>query len=101
MLLGRVIGTVVASRKSAKLNGLKFLMLEDVNPSGMKGKGSYVVAVDGVGAGPGEIVFYTTGSCGRYTEATEGKPSDATIVAIVDCVELNGTYVYEKNSGTT
>ena len=55
------------------------------------------MAIDGVGAGTDEIVFYATGSCGRYTEATEGKPSDATITAIVDFIEISGEYVYEKN----
>lgn len=97
MLLARVVGTVVASRKSSKLDGLKFLMLENIDPSTMKGKKSYVVAIDGVGAGPDEIVFYTTGSCGRYTEATEGKPSDATITAIVDYIDIDDKHVYEKN----
>lgn len=96
MLLGKVIGTVVASRKSSKLDGLKFLLLEHIDPSTMKGKKSYVVAIDGVGAGTDEIVFYASGSCGRYTEATDGKPSDATITAIVDYIELDGKYVYEK-----
>jgi ethanolamine utilization protein EutN len=97
MLLGKVIGTVVASRKSGKLNGLKFLVLEHIDPSTMKGNKSYVVAIDGVGAGTDEIVFYASGSCGRYTEATEGKPSDATITAIVDNIEIDGKYVYEKH----
>lgn len=98
MKLGRVIGTVVASQKSEKLNGLKFLLLENINPATMKGNGSYIVAIDGVGAGTHEIVFYATGSCGRYTEATLGKPSDATITAIVDYIEIGGEYVYEKVS---
>ena len=46
--------------------------------------------------GTGEIVFYASGSCGRYTEVTLGKPSDATITAIVDYIEIDGAYVYEK-----
>ncbi len=96
MLLGRVIGTVVASEKSPRLEGRKFLLLEHINPPTMEGKGTYVVAIDGVGAGPEEIVFYATGSCGRYTDVTEGRPSDATITAIVDNIEIDGQYVYEK-----
>ena len=75
MILGRVIGTVVSTRKSPRLDGRKFLLVEKINPSTMKGKKDFVVAIDAVGAGPDEIVFYATGSCGRYTEATEGRPS--------------------------
>ncbi len=96
MILGRVIGTVVATRKSPRLEGRKLLLVEDINPATMEGKASYLVAIDGVGAGPEEIVFYATGSCGRYTDATENRPSDATITAIVDCIEIDGKYVYEK-----
>ncbi len=96
MILGKVIGTVVASQKSDKLVGNKFLLLEKIDPATMQGKNDYVVAIDAVGAGINEIVFYASGSCGRYTEATFGKPSDATITAIVDYVEIDGAYVYEK-----
>jgi microcompartment protein CcmK/EutM len=96
MILGRVIGTVVATRKSPRLDGRKFLLVEKVNPSTMKGKNDFVVAIDAVGAGPDEIVFYATGSCGRYTEATEGRPSDATITAIVENIEIDGALVYDK-----
>lgn len=96
MILGRVLGTVVSSRKSPRLEGNKFLLLEKIDPPTMKGTKEYVVAIDGVGAGIHEIVFYASGSCGRYTEATEGKPSDATITAIVDFIEIDGEYVYEK-----
>jgi len=96
MILGKVIGTVVASQKSDKLTGNKFLLLEKIDPATMQGKNDYVVAIDAVGAGISEIVFYASGSCGRYTEATFGKPSDATITAIVDYIEIDGAYVYEK-----
>lgn len=96
MILGKVIGTVVASQKSEKLTGNKFLLLEKIDPATMQGKSDYVVAIDAVGAGTNEIVFYASGSCGRYTEATFGKPSDATITAIVDYIEIDGAYVYEK-----
>ena len=96
MILGKVIGTVVASQKSDKLTGNKFLLLEKIDPATMQGKKDYIVAIDAVGAGTNEIVFYASGSCGRYTEATFGKPSDATITAIVDNIEIDGSYVYEK-----
>lgn len=97
MQLGRVVGTVVTTHKSAKIVGIKLLLLEKINPAKMEGLNEYVVAADGVGAGIGEIVFYASGSCGRYTEVTLGKPADATITAIVDYIEIGGKYVYEKD----
>jgi microcompartment protein CcmK/EutM len=56
----------------------------------LKGKGDYVVGIDSVGANAGEIVFYVTGSSARMTETTKGKPSDATIIAIVDASRRTG-----------
>lgn len=97
MILGRVIGTVVSTHKSSKIVGNKFLLLEKINPVTMEGKDDYVVAIDAVGAGTGEVVFYASGSCGRYTEVTLGKPADATITAIVDKIEKDGRLVYDKD----
>ncbi len=97
MILARVIGTVVSSQKSTKIEGIKFLLLEKIDPVTMKGKGDYVVSMDSVGAGPGEIVFYVSGSSARMTNVTEGKPSDSTIIAIVDFIEKDGVYTFQKN----
>jgi ethanolamine utilization protein EutN len=97
MILARVIGTVVSSQKSAKIEGIKFLLLEKIDPVTMKGKGDYVVSMDSVGAGTGEIVFYVSGSSARMTNVTEGKPSDSTIIAIVDFIEKDGVYTFQKN----
>lgn len=96
MVLARVSGTVVATQKPASMQGLRLLLLEKVDATTMKGKGDYVVAIDAVGANAGEIVFYVTGSSARMTEATKGRPSDATVVAIVDEVEQDGAFVYRK-----
>ena len=63
----------------------------------MKGKGDFVVSMDSVGVGVGEIVFYVSGSSARYTHVTEGRPSDSAIIAIVDYIEKDGVYTYEKN----
>jgi len=98
MILARVIGTVVSSQKSTKIEGIKFLLLEKIDPVTMKGKGDYVVSMDSVGAGPGEIVFYVSGSSARMTSVTEGKPSDSTIIAIVDFIEKDGVYTFQKNN---
>ncbi len=97
MLLARVKGTVVSTRKEPKIEGIKFLLLEKIDASSMKGNGEYLVAMDSVGAGPGEIVFYAAGSSSRMTAVTDGKPSDAAIIAIVDSIELEGALVYQKD----
>jgi microcompartment protein CcmK/EutM len=98
MVLARVKGTVVSTHKTDSLEGLRLLLLEKVDPVSMKGKGDYVVGIDGVGANAGEIVFYVTGSSARMTDTTKGKPSDATIIAIVDTVEKDGELVYQKSA---
>jgi len=97
MLLARVKGTVVSTHKSPPLEGLRLLLLEKIDPVTLKGKGDFAVAIDGVGANAGEIVFYVTGSSARMTDATKGKPSDATIIAIVDAIEKDGAYTYESS----
>ena len=99
MVLARVSGTVVATQKPASMQGLRLLLLEKVDAVTMKGKGDYVVAIDAVGANAGEIVFYVGGSSARMTEETKGKPSDATIIAIVDQIEKDGSVTYAKNAG--
>ena len=89
MNVGRVIGTVVASRKDPKLEGLKLLLVENADLSG-KPKGGQVVVVDSVGAGAGELILYCSGSSARQTEVTQNRPVDAVAMAIVDEIEVNG-----------
>jgi microcompartment protein CcmK/EutM len=96
MQLARVRGTVVSTHKAPSMTGLRLLLLERVDAATMKPKGDFVVGIDGVGANAGEVVFYVTGSSARMTEATKGKPSDATIIAIVDSIEKDGKLVYDK-----
>jgi microcompartment protein CcmK/EutM len=96
MVLARVVGNVVSTRKEPKIEGIRFLVLEKVNPETLKGLGDFVVAMDGVGANIGEIVFYVAGSSARMTSVTEGRPADATITAIVDAIDIRGEYVYHK-----
>ncbi len=97
MLLAKVVGTVVATRKDPKIEGLKFLLLRQVNPENMK-EGGYVVANDAVGCGVGELVLYASGSSARQTEFTKDRPCDAVIMAIVDTWEIGGKTLYEKHS---
>jgi microcompartment protein CcmK/EutM len=95
MLLGRVVGSLVASRKEPLMEGFKFLVLRQVGVDG-KETGAYVVAVDAVGAGPDEVVMYATGSAARQTVATRDRPCDAVIMAIVDTWEVEGKEAYRK-----
>src|SRR5262245_26735696 len=97
MLLARVIGTVVASAKSARTDGLKMMILQPLDLDG-GAKGGYVVAFDAIGAGEGEVVLYATGSSARQTPATDNRPADATIFAIVDTWEVAGAVKYEKSA---
>ena len=97
MLVARVIGTVVASRKETVLEGLTFLLLENTEPTG-KQKATYVVAADAVGAGLGDLVLYASGSSARQTTVTKDRPVDATVMAIVDLIEEQRELVYRKDS---
>lgn len=95
MNLGRVTGTLVASRKEPLLEGLPLLVVRRLDETG-EPSGGYVIAVDSVGAGVGEVVLYASGSSARQTEATRDKPCDAVIMAIVDQWDLDGETVYVK-----
>ncbi len=95
MLLAQVIGTVVSTRKETSLSGLKFLLLRGVDLEG-KPNGPLVVAADAVGAGVGEMVLYASGSSARQTVATDKRPVDAVIMAIVDQWEVSGALKYKK-----
>ena len=95
MHLGRVAGTLVASRKEELLEGMKFLVVRQLNADNEE-TGGYVVAVDAVGAGVDEVVMYASGSSARQTAMTKDKPCDAVIMAIVDTWEVNGDTKYQK-----
>ncbi len=97
MILAKVVGTIVSSHKAPKMDGIKFLLLEKIDPVTLKGKNDFVVAMDSVGAGPGEIVFYVSGSSARFTTVTEGRPTDSAVIAIVDYIEKDGNYTFRKN----
>jgi microcompartment protein CcmK/EutM len=95
MQLGKVIGTVVATRKEEELEGLKLLVVRGVDLEG-KVTSTLVVAVDAIGAGVGELVLYASGSSARQTKVTKDRPVDATIMAIVDELEVGGKLKYVK-----
>ena len=96
MVLGKVIGTVVASRKEPTIEGLKLLVVRACDVDGTP-NGGIVIAADAVGAGQGEVVLYASGSSARQTEMTNNRPIDATIMAIVDQVAVGGETRYVKD----
>jgi len=95
VLLGRVAGTLVSSRKEDTLEGLKFLVIKQLDVEDSE-TGGYVVAADAVGAGVGEVVLYATGSSARQTVMTQDRPCDAVVMAIVDTWEVGGDVKYVK-----
>lgn len=96
MQLARVIGSIVSTRKSERLEGLKLLVAIPIDMDTMQEKGSPFVTVDTVGAGEGEIVMWAGGSSSRQTESTTGKPVDSAIIGIVDFVDIQGRCIYDK-----
>ena len=110
MKLGKVVGTIVSTRKDEKIEGLRLYLVQDLGlasgsgasgGSGLRERDAFVVAADAMGAGVGEIVLYASGSSARQTKATDGRPIDAVIMAIVDTVFVgegiaSGKLVYDK-----
>jgi ethanolamine utilization protein EutN len=88
MFLGRVIGTVWSTKKDENLVGAKFLIVRELSLE-LKEKERFVVAVDSVGAGEGEVVLVATGSSSRMTSFTKDKPVDAVIMGIVDKLDVS------------
>jgi len=88
MLLARIVGTVVATRKDPRLVSNKLLLARPVDPQG-KVEGNYLVAVDTVDAGVGETVLVVSGSSARMAAGLKDCPVDAAIVGIIDAVDIN------------
>ncbi|MGD8778987.1 MAG: EutN/CcmL family microcompartment protein [Ignavibacteria bacterium] len=88
MILGKVIGTVWSTRKDENLVGAKFLIVRQLNID-YTPKENFIVAVDSVGAGVGEVVLCAQGSSARQTSLTKNKPIDAVIMAIVDKLDIS------------
>ena len=95
MLIGKVVGTLVASRKTETMEGLKLLVVKQVDLEGRE-KGDYVVAADAVQAGVGDYVLYARGSSARQTVQTDRRPCDGVVMAIVDTWDVDGEVKYQK-----
>ena len=95
MQLARVVGTVVSTRKEPNLEGLKLLVVRPLDEEG-KDAANALVAADAVGAGPDEVVLIASGSSARQTQATDKKPVDAVVMAIVDTWYVGDKEKYRK-----
>jgi len=97
MQFARVIGNCVCTTKDEKLPKEKLLVLQPVDLTFKKPSGGLLVGIDVVGAGNGELVLFVSGSSARQTSITENKPTDCTIMAIVDYVEKDGKTIFSKH----
>jgi len=88
MILARVVGTVVATRKDYRLEGKKLLIVKPIDPSG-KDESGYLIAVDTVSAGYKEKVILVSGSSARMAGGCKDCPVDTAIVGIIDHIEVN------------
>jgi microcompartment protein CcmK/EutM len=96
MLIARVVGSAVSTIKEPELHGLKLLVVREATP-GDELVGDPFVAVDGVGAGEGELVLVATGSAARQTGRTRDGAVDALIMAILDSLEVEGATTFRKS----
>lgn len=96
MLIGKVIGTVVATKKDPELEGLKLLLIKGADVDG-RANGPVLVAADSVGAGLGELVLYAAGSSARQTTQTKDRPVDHVVMAIIDTIDVDGRSAFDKN----
>jgi microcompartment protein CcmK/EutM len=96
MVIARVIGSAVSTAKSERLKARKLLIVQEASVNNELLDRTPFVAVDAAGAGEGELVLVALGSAGRFTELTELAPTDATIVGILDSLEIDGENTFEK-----
>ena len=99
MLLARVIGHVVSTKKDAAMQGRKLLLLrplvvDEASPTELRPGANTIVAVDALGAGQGETVLFCQGSSARQAAGMQSLPVDAVIVGLVDTVDVLGRTVF-------
>lgn len=104
MYLGKVIGSVVSTKKDESMRGRKLLMIRPMlvdpeDPSKLKAGSNTIVAIDTLGAGEGELVMFSQGSSARQAEGLKQLPVDAAVIGLIDTVSIGGKKTYEaKNS---
>jgi microcompartment protein CcmK/EutM len=97
MLICKVTGTLVATRKEQTLDGLKLLVVRPCDVAG-EPTGAALIAADAVGAGLGEVVLIAQGSSARQTVATKDRPVDAVVMAIVDTLAVGDGVTFQKDA---
>ena len=100
MLVGRVTGNVVSTNKSDSLRGTKMLIVQPVDLETLKMKDDYVICIDDVGAGEGDLVFCAYGSSARQSDTSKKVASDYSIYGIVDYIDMRGARTYDKAKET-
>lgn len=95
-MAGRVMGMVVSTNKVDALRGCKLLIVQPIELRTQALLDDYVVCVDDVGAGIGDIVFCAYGSSSRQTDSTKDIASDYSIYGIIDSIDMYGSRVYDK-----
>ena len=96
MVIGEVIGTVVATRKTTNMDGLPLRIVRQIKTD-MTPTEQYAVAVDVVGAADGELVLMAAGSASRQTRQTDARPVDAIIMAIIDTWQIDDVVQYHRD----
>jgi ethanolamine utilization protein EutN len=96
MIICKVVGSIVSTTKAEKLKGKKLLICQPLDMKSIEEDGKPLVAIDTVGSGVGEVVLLVSGSSARQTEITNGVPTDAAIVGIVDQIEIQGSLTFKK-----
>jgi ethanolamine utilization protein EutN len=93
MKIGRVIGSVVASKKIENLTGLKLLVVDYLNDR-LESLNKSTVCIDTVSAGEGDVVLLCASSSARLTPVTKNVCTDNTIVGIIDCITVQNKHIY-------
>lgn len=100
MLVGRVTGTVVSTNKVDSLRSSKMLIVQPVELETLQMKDDYVVAIDDIGAGEGDLVFCAYGSSARQSDTSKKVASDFSIYGIIDSIDMRGRRTYDKAKET-
>jgi len=100
MMVGRVTGSVVSTNKAVSLMGVKMLIVQPVELDTLKMKDDYVICVDDVGAGEGDLVFCAYGSSARQSDTSKKFASDYTVYGVVDSIDMRGERTYDKAKET-
>ncbi|PRO66211.1 EutN/CcmL family microcompartment protein [Alkalicoccus urumqiensis] len=100
MVIGRVVGSVVATSKDERLMGKKMLVVQPLDLETVEPDGKPLVSIDTIGSGTGEVVMVVGGSSARQTNTTKDTPVDSAIVAIIDHIDIHGKRTFESRGGS-